>query len=1123
MDGGGNMRSKEEKGAEKQMDEYLKSLGLHRKKIAKDGSCLFRAVAEQVLHCQSLHTQVRAKCVEFLRKNRGSYEAFIEGDFEDYLYKLQDPQQWVGEVEINALAIMYKRDFLIFQEPGRPAVSITANNFKDKVQLCFLNGNHYDCVYPISRIKSTAMCQSIVYELLYDKVFEVDRNSLGVCQRVPRAADHIIDDNMAHCPSSDESDLDSAETQRTENGTSSAASKPRGRGRGRGLLPEKVRRSLNPTLLRNVQYDVWQRSKKAQQKLDYCIAAGMQYSVGDRCQVRVEGRGRSFNATIKELSPNNGPVTVYIEELGTRQVPLWNLRPPNEENSWSTVVREKRVSNGQGDWEDRGRGRGRGKVASLPSNLSQPTAPPGGRMLKQNSWPPQAPVDEREAAKSSSNRKSVSSAESVSFGLTEQQRLAKEEEERNVALVEIQLRDESSFPALGSQAAAQSDGGKKKSTDKRRSQKNTTRTSPVEDVRAPSPSAGDRPTSFSSLLPLSSSNTTSALPAPKPHTAAAPKPSSPSFTSAAAPSSLPSSSSVTKPSPAGSVPLSASLFSFVTPVLPAASAPSSSKPSSSSFVASRPSSSPSPPTFIAPIAPCPVAAQCLLPCLTSSPPVSTTSSSSFSSAADAQPPPPEVSEAKVHTANTSGCSQTEASEPQQNQDQNQVPQNQASVPESQVVPQVQSHPPSAVSHSESVFQSEPSHSPHPPPPSEVPYPSASLQTLAPQPQSEPPVPLSQPDLVLPPPPHAPHFQHVLPPPRPLQHFYQDPLYPGFPQGAEGQVVPPPPLSTSHSGDDLPQDINILRFFFNLGIKAYTMPMLAPYAYLLPLQQAHTLQPRPLSRSPSPLFHHHTPVRPQESFPPFCPVQSTPQAPLHNPSDSAYHPLPGYAPPPLLPWQHQVNPPQTNAAYPVNYSYTQGFYPPSLPHDLHELHGNQGPMEPSQQPANGDTALGLRSSRLPGSLEGSASANMANANMVNVNGGQAHMISAVGFGHSNQENLMLLVDPPLDKPIVVNVPKSGSGPGSPALYSPVSHSSGPDNSLASFYMSHHNPANHSTPFVPPECLSVGCGPEDEWDDSEEFRHQFRGQRRGYRGRGRNPYRSRSYNNQYSNSQRGRGRH
>lgn len=33
---------------ESRMDEYLRSLGFHRKKIAKDGSCLFRAVAEQV-------------------------------------------------------------------------------------------------------------------------------------------------------------------------------------------------------------------------------------------------------------------------------------------------------------------------------------------------------------------------------------------------------------------------------------------------------------------------------------------------------------------------------------------------------------------------------------------------------------------------------------------------------------------------------------------------------------------------------------------------------------------------------------------------------------------------------------------------------------------------------------------------------------------------------------------------------------------------------------------------------------------------------------------------------------------------------------------------------------------
>lgn len=36
---------------------------------------IFYLVTHQVLHCQSRHTEVRARCVEFLRKNRKMYEA----------------------------------------------------------------------------------------------------------------------------------------------------------------------------------------------------------------------------------------------------------------------------------------------------------------------------------------------------------------------------------------------------------------------------------------------------------------------------------------------------------------------------------------------------------------------------------------------------------------------------------------------------------------------------------------------------------------------------------------------------------------------------------------------------------------------------------------------------------------------------------------------------------------------------------------------------------------------------------------------------------------------------------------------------------------------------------------
>ncbi|GAA6228378.1 OTU domain-containing protein 4 [Lates japonicus] len=989
MDGGGGHTHNEERGAEKLMDDYLKSIGLHRKKIAKDGSCLFRAVAEQVLHCQSLHTKVRAKCVEFLKQNRESYEAFTEGDFEEYLCKLRDPQQWVGEVEINALAVMYKRDFLIFQEPGKPPVNITANNFKDKVRLCFLNGNHYDSVYPVSYIKNAALCQSILYEVLYDGVFKVDQGSLRPCQRISRPNDLLSDDSMPACPSSDESDVDSGEGLWVENGTSSTTRHNnhsyRGRGRGRPL-PERVRRSLNPTLLRNIEYDVWHKTKRAQQKMDYSMAAGMQYTIGDRCQVRVEGR--IYNATIKEVPPNSNQVMVYIEELGRRHVPLWSLRHPSEENSWSTVVnKDKRLSNGHGDWEERGKGRGRGKP--VPSSSSQPTAPgASGRVLKQHSWPPQATVEEQGGSKTS--RKSVSSAESALFGLTEEERLAKEEEERNVALVEIQLRDEHSFPALGTPTVMQSDGGKKKGGEKRRSQRNKTK-SPVEDVRAASPSAGERPKSSTPPLTTTAAtaptaNTTTptnpTLPAAKPPAAAAavnsdsgpawlgslkaPTPNMAAAVSGSASSLPPASAALTaktntqsyasaagvtatSPPPPSlplggalppSVPSSATVFSLVTPVLPAATSPptpptlsSSSPPPSSlppkSSASPPPPSSVPPPTFIAPIAPSPVAAQGFLPPSSlprASPPVSSlphspsppTTSSLIHHAAPVQEAPAQTPKS---LPNSGGALASQAFESQVSLPQNQISesQTQASLPpvshlqtqcptqsQSEMVQDQPSLPPPGASYPQASAPAQPQPSvthPHPPHPSHLPHPSLSTSTTLPslqtqtpntQSQTETPHPPAQPESPahLPPPSHHPQLLSAHPPTAPphpqsipgavplqkLSQLYQDPLYPGFPQGEKGDVAPNPPFSFNKSGEDLPQDVNMLRFFFNLGIKAYTMPLLPPYVYLLPLQQAHTLHPKLHSRSPSPTPNFpppsSAPARPQETYTQYPPTSGS---------------------------------------------------------------------------------------------------------------------------------------------------------------------------------------------------------------------------------------------------------
>ncbi|XP_051937560.1 OTU domain-containing protein 4 isoform X3 [Hippocampus zosterae] len=697
------MRANEE---EALMDDYLATVGLHRKRVAKDGSCLFRAVAEQVLHCQSIHAQVRAQCIRFLRQHREIYEAFIEGDFEAYLQRLQDPQQWAGEVEMNALAIMFKRDFVIFQELGKSPVDITGNKFKEKVQLSFLNGNHYDSVYPISRIKNAALCQSILYELLYADVFQVSRQTVASYQSSGRAGERLSDDNMAPCVSSDDSDT----------GNSFRSNGSRTRGRGSGLvLPESVRRSLSESLYRNVAYDVWHKSKKAQLKRDYCMAAGMQYTVGQQCQVWLDETEKSYNATIEEVPPGDGLVRVYTEEEGQLRVPMWSLRPVTSESpGWSAAVRwEGRLGNGQ-------QGRGllclpegpRGKSSSIPRGSA--SSPRGRARLKKSRLPHEEPRRHRRSA-----------PDTLSFGLTEEERLFKEEALKNVALVELHLRDELSFPALGKCA-----------------------TGPLQSTDA-SPSMG---------AAVSSSKSPSPAPA----------------------------------------------------CVPA-------------------------PTFIAPIAPSPGAARAFSPHLSSpGPPVYPNSLSPSPGL-----PHPQVTDALRLSAPRSikcpDAGDAQSVSALHNQGDATMDQRSAQVLKDQVADVCTKawDPP----RSQNQVQLEPPSSPLINPTLQNPSVNLPAHKALPVPSSGSPQLLSAAPLPLGPSPPT------LPGGILVHHLYQDPLYPGFPQGENGNVLPSPEFSLRSSGEDLPQDINVLRFFFNLGVKAYTWPFYMPYLYLLPLQQAHIMQPR----------------------------------------------------------------------------------------------------------------------------------------------------------------------------------------------------------------------------------------------------------------------------------------
>ncbi|XP_060793741.1 OTU domain-containing protein 4 isoform X2 [Neoarius graeffei] len=464
------MQQNDEKSVEKLMDEQLKAEGLYRKKIAKDGSCLFRAVAEQVLHCQSLHTKVRAECVKYLRQERDLYESFIEGDFEEYLHMLQDPQSWVGQVEISALAVLYKHDFIIYQQPGEPPVNITQKGYPDQVRLCFLNGNHYDSVYQISSVKNAAMCQSILYELLYERVYGVDQSMLVPSLRVSRAKNETIE--VEECESSGDSDLDEGEdfwsreaTGRTAGVNNRTAYKGRGRGQargvGRGCLLRKVQDSLSPTLFRNVEYEMWLRSKRVQQRRDFCMAAGMHYKAGDKCQVRLNNTDRFYSAYIQDVSPDDGPVTVFIKELGEKySVPLWNLRTPSED-SWSTVTEKSKrqtapSSNGSTSERDTKPGRKTMRSVSHGPTASSGSTP-GNRIEQQHSWPPHDIIEPQPLGKNGSSRRSDQGTGGLCVSPVE---------EDKQALLELLNKDEENFPTLEASVQAASVEGSRRAEKK---------------------------------------------------------------------------------------------------------------------------------------------------------------------------------------------------------------------------------------------------------------------------------------------------------------------------------------------------------------------------------------------------------------------------------------------------------------------------------------------------------------------------------------------------------------------------------------------------------------------------------------------------------------------------------
>lgn len=91
------------------IDLFLEGMGLYRKQTARDATCLFRAVSEQVFYSQCFSYSVRLSCVHFMERNSSLFPEKVDGEpFVDHVRRMKSPREWGGQWEMQAMALLYK-------------------------------------------------------------------------------------------------------------------------------------------------------------------------------------------------------------------------------------------------------------------------------------------------------------------------------------------------------------------------------------------------------------------------------------------------------------------------------------------------------------------------------------------------------------------------------------------------------------------------------------------------------------------------------------------------------------------------------------------------------------------------------------------------------------------------------------------------------------------------------------------------------------------------------------------------------------------------------------------------------------------------------------------------------
>lgn len=313
------------------VDQWLAKEGYFRKATARDPTCLFRAISEQVYHTQHYHLRVRKECTEFMKKKRHLFMDSVSMSFDYYLKEMQCFTEWGGVNEIRAMSLLYKRDVIVFIGEKQICENVTNNGFKKAViLLCHTEGKQYEPVYPMAFVQSAAYCQSIVYEVVYRYMYQIP-NIKTIADRMLHnrtpslrhdrffqkgnldIREQLIED-LYKKVKNDNDDMDETQTDWKETPP----------------IPYKVAKALAPDLYRNIELDIWHELKREVKSAGWNRYNSNELQVGGKCLIEI-----SVNDLEHCDGNNNKNLRVNLSECGTsdtdnkieqqklKQGPLW--------------------------------------------------------------------------------------------------------------------------------------------------------------------------------------------------------------------------------------------------------------------------------------------------------------------------------------------------------------------------------------------------------------------------------------------------------------------------------------------------------------------------------------------------------------------------------------------------------------------------------------------------------------------------------------------------------------------------------------------------------------------------------------------------------------------------------